>query len=208
MTQTETLLRFVRANPGATCAVCHRGFASPGIRGRHERVAHPDWHPSPELRATRAQESRDRWRAIQGKSSYWLRLSNRHAAAWGFHPLPLDTPLPVGPCAYCGGEAGGWDHVVPMSKGGLHAVANLTPCCWSCNHRKQDTDVELFRLSSVIQVRCGWCWTPLLRRRSQLLRKSYAACSRSHRNLLARWGGLAFGDPQFAGPLHKLTPAA
>jgi 5-methylcytosine-specific restriction endonuclease McrA len=42
----------------------------------------------------------------------------------------------VGPCAYCGGEALGWDHVVPLCQGGANDLANITPACDPCNRAK------------------------------------------------------------------------
>lgn len=43
-------------------------------------------------------------------------------------------------CAYCGrGDVKlTQDHMVPISKGGAHAVANVVPACLSCNSRKRD----------------------------------------------------------------------
>lgn len=42
-------------------------------------------------------------------------------------------------CAYCGKDI--WnkytvDHVIPISKGGTHAIDNVVPCCLSCNGKK------------------------------------------------------------------------
>lgn len=44
--------------------------------------------------------------------------------------------LPLTTCAYCAGPADTWDHVVPLSRGGVNALSNLTPCCEPCNRRK------------------------------------------------------------------------
>lgn len=41
-----------------------------------------------------------------------------------------------GCCAYCGGVATEQDHIVPVSRGGRHEVANIAPCCRSCNAAK------------------------------------------------------------------------
>lgn len=46
-------------------------------------------------------------------------------------------------CAYCG--AGGdlhIEHVVPISRGGGHAIGNIVPACESCNYSKRDHDPE------------------------------------------------------------------
>jgi 5-methylcytosine-specific restriction endonuclease McrA len=40
------------------------------------------------------------------------------------------------PCHYCGGEACELDHVVPVSRGGLHDVDNVVPACRGCNASK------------------------------------------------------------------------
>jgi len=39
-------------------------------------------------------------------------------------------------CAYCGGPWEHDDHVIPLSKGGLHILANLRPACAHCNCSK------------------------------------------------------------------------
>lgn len=39
-------------------------------------------------------------------------------------------------CTYCGGRAEHVDHVIPVSRGGLHGIGNLTGSCASCNLSK------------------------------------------------------------------------
>ncbi len=41
-------------------------------------------------------------------------------------------------CQYCGGPAESIDHVVPRSRGGVHAWENVVAACWRCNSRKED----------------------------------------------------------------------
>lgn len=41
-------------------------------------------------------------------------------------------------CAYCGRRSDTIDHVVPRSRGGLHAWTNVVAACQRCNHRKAD----------------------------------------------------------------------
>jgi hypothetical protein len=43
-----------------------------------------------------------------------------------------------GRCWMCGKKATTWDHVKPLSRGGLHCLANLRPACVSCNSSKRD----------------------------------------------------------------------
>ena len=42
-------------------------------------------------------------------------------------------------CAYCGHKKRlEMDHVIPLSRGGRHAIANILPCCRQCNMKKKD----------------------------------------------------------------------
>ncbi|MEU9605447.1 HNH endonuclease [Streptomyces sp. NPDC048057] len=44
-------------------------------------------------------------------------------------------------CAYCDSRSSGplhKDHVVPLAKGGRHAIANILPTCVDCNSHKSD----------------------------------------------------------------------
>jgi len=43
-----------------------------------------------------------------------------------------------GRCQYCAGPAESIDHVVPRSRGGLHAWENVVAACRACNTRKRD----------------------------------------------------------------------
>jgi 5-methylcytosine-specific restriction endonuclease McrA len=45
-------------------------------------------------------------------------------------------------CTYCGAQAEHADHVVPISRGGLHCRENIAPACGPCNHSKWAHDVE------------------------------------------------------------------
>jgi len=41
-----------------------------------------------------------------------------------------------GKCTYCDNDATTVDHVIPLCKGGRHAIGNLVPACQSCNCSK------------------------------------------------------------------------
>lgn len=47
-------------------------------------------------------------------------------------------------CAYCGGPAETWDHIVPVSQGGRTVPGNIVPACKSCNSKKKDRSVYDF----------------------------------------------------------------
>jgi 5-methylcytosine-specific restriction endonuclease McrA len=41
-------------------------------------------------------------------------------------------------CQYCGARAENVDHVIPRSRGGLHAWENVVAACRRCNSQKED----------------------------------------------------------------------
>lgn len=43
-----------------------------------------------------------------------------------------------GTCQYCGEEATGIDHIIPLARGGTNGDENLVPCCIRCNRIKND----------------------------------------------------------------------
>lgn len=51
------------------------------------------------------------------------------------------------PCAYCWAPAVELDHVVPLSAGGRHDIANLVPSCRRCNARKGNKSLLMFLLA-------------------------------------------------------------
>ena len=52
------------------------------------------------------------------------------------HVSGADLAAIDGPCRYCGGIAGGFDHVIALADGGPNLVSNLVPACLSCNKQK------------------------------------------------------------------------
>jgi len=60
-------------------------------------------------------------------------------------------------CAYCG--AGGdlhIEHVVPISRGGGHAIGNIIPACKDCNFSKRDSEVEAWYRSQPFFSELRW----------------------------------------------------
>lgn len=58
-------------------------------------------------------------------------------------------------CPYCGvfltRENTQFDHVYPLSKGGLHTIFNLMPCCKPCNNKKHNKlPINWFRAVALI----------------------------------------------------------
>src|SRR6185369_3150320 len=68
-----------------------------------------------------------------------------------------------GRCAYCAGPAETIDHVMPRSRGGIHAWDNVVAACARCNHKKGDrTPAELgWRLHAAPAQPKGQAWRVL-----------------------------------------------
>jgi 5-methylcytosine-specific restriction endonuclease McrA len=66
-------------------------------------------------------------------------------------------------CQYCGAPAESIDHVVPRSRGGLHAWENVVAACRPCNVRKRDRllDETSMRLSTHPAMPRGLSWIAL-----------------------------------------------
>lgn len=72
-----------------------------------------------------------------------------------------------GRCMYCGAAATSLDHVVPRSRGGLHAWENVVAACGRCNHAKADRQLKDlgWRLRQAPRVPSGAAWRILGSRR-------------------------------------------
>jgi 5-methylcytosine-specific restriction endonuclease McrA len=66
-------------------------------------------------------------------------------------------------CQYCGSRADSIDHVIPRSRGGLHAWENLAAACRPCNTRKRDRtpDEAGMRLLRPCRAPRGTAWVAL-----------------------------------------------
>lgn len=104
------------------------------------------WRTHPE--EARAQAARTRLRRQQAKTC-------DHAACLALGPVQLAWQTNPHVCYLCGtqlflsskpGELGHahLDHVMPISRGGLHCAENLRPACASCNHRKHKRTPDEF----------------------------------------------------------------
>ena len=116
------------------------------------------WRENPTrkpLDPSKAEERRILWR-IRYQLDPDLRLYNREKSKRRKAQLKRQAPsrIPVkalrkrfdqfdGRCAYCG-ESGDMqiEHVQPVSKGGLHDLANIVPACRSCNYSKHANEME------------------------------------------------------------------
>lgn len=52
------------------------------------------------------------------------------------------TELFGGICAYCDSPAETWDHVLPVTKGGITEAGNILPACIRCNSSKKNHELD------------------------------------------------------------------
>ena len=105
-----------------------------------------------ETHARIRQKDRERYRQDpQRYKDYANARQRRFKEHPDYRPFPESEWLKLvrrygGRCAYCGGEGKiEQDHVVPISRGGRHAIANVLPACFNCNRAKGSKLVSEWR---------------------------------------------------------------
>lgn len=109
----------------------------------------------PDDRRAAERVTRRKWRAAH-RAEYRRRSidsNHRRRAAEALLVSPADWRRVVarfrGCCAYCGRRAPlEQDHVIPLTRGGRHAIGNLVPACRSCNASKGDQLLAKWRSRS------------------------------------------------------------
>jgi hypothetical protein len=87
------------------------------------------------------------WKQRNNGLGYKLNIASRKATGVKYktrmigghvYKITIDEiiKLQQSPCFFCGIQANGIDHIIPLSRGGNHSVGNLMPCCNSCNSKK------------------------------------------------------------------------
>ena len=96
------------------------------------RAANPDKRAASDHRRRARKAGNGVWDILPGE---WDRLVERYR----------------GCCAYCGVADDNltMDHVVPVAKGGRHAIGNFVPACQSCNSSKNDRYLSQWKLWKV-----------------------------------------------------------
>ena len=121
----------------------------------------------------------NRERALE-TSRLWTHLNRERKAAyqreraeristrkWSAEELAQVSVLLEGECAYCGSrEDLTLDHVVPLSRGGTHAIDNLVAACKPCNSRKGSRDELEFRALLALEALIEGRRRPLGERRT------------------------------------------
>ena len=137
-------------------ALMRRAGRSPSVARLVMNEQRRYWRENPE-----AKEEHDRWWA---QEKWWLeyqtrpelRLYNRQKSKRRKAQIRSQTAHQIKPrhildrfaqfdhrCAYCGAEGDMQiEHVVPIAKGGTHAMGNIVPACQRCNYSKHANEVE------------------------------------------------------------------
>lgn len=123
----ETARRYREADPERSRAYVNRWHKANRERVYENIRRSKERNPEAFAQSARARASRRGARMRGAKVLYFTpqELAAR-LAYWG------------NKCWMCGGAATSVDHVKPLSKGGLHILANLRPACIPCNSRKFD----------------------------------------------------------------------
>lgn len=134
--KNERLAQWREANPDKEQARAYRQYhANPALCQQRTR----QWYRQhPEVAAC---ESRAR-RARKAQSSGTVSVTEWTAicASYAFR------------CVYCGKKSKELtqDHVIPLSKGGLHTADNVVPACRPCNSGKKDKTAPMFQRALVL----------------------------------------------------------
>jgi len=116
----------------AWCVGCQMFRSADTVRNsrcpQHQRqYARTLYRQNPEFRYKRRQKTSSRRRNVDA------------VPAIGEEFLMLEFD---GRCAYCGGTADTFDHVIPITHGGRTTPDNIVPACRSCNASKGTKDVH------------------------------------------------------------------
>lgn len=105
---------------------------------------------------------RARRSTVWGRAESVAGQHNAIAARYGCvgHLTPADLRGLIGECVYCGGRQVGWDHVIPLSRGGPNTPDNLVPCCGRCNFSKRDRTPDEW-LAAGLYARIGTPYSTL-----------------------------------------------
>ena len=89
-------------------------------------------------------EARDRYSSDPRYKSE--RKQHAHARKRNVEPIPPIGQESIleqfaGKCAYCQNDANTWDHIYPITVGGITTPSNIVPACMPCNSSKKDRNV-------------------------------------------------------------------
>ncbi len=149
------------------CLLCERIDAQ--ARSASRRATDPDFverQRAYALHNQRRLRQELRYKLLQRSASKARKIKLRTPLP-DVYPSPLQQPTPSQlltrwghfghRCAYC--DATGKleiEHVVPISKGGLHHISNIVPACHACNSSKRSQDAEHWFKRQSFYRASGW----------------------------------------------------
>lgn len=86
--------------------------------------------------------------AVHGQRRRAFKVNNPGSVGVSMRDWQRALKRAAGRCFYCGERWSGtphMDHVIPLSRGGRHAIGNVVPTCARCNLRKHDKFVSEWR---------------------------------------------------------------
>jgi len=133
--KTKKNTEWSKANPGVRAKYSQRWRqANPGKAAESKRAYRSD----PENKSAELEQKRI-W-SRKNKEKARLYAANRRARKRNSDKAMVTesdfAQLYSKPCIYCGNKSEQIDHVVPLARGGRHAIGNLAPACTSCNQSK------------------------------------------------------------------------
>lgn len=89
----------------------------------------------------------------------------------------------IGTCQYCGQKATGFDHIIPIARGGSDKNDNKVPCCIDCNRIKNDKPLVDFLNSNRDRIQDDIVMNnPILNKMVELKDGQYRYVTMSHKH--------------------------
>jgi 5-methylcytosine-specific restriction endonuclease McrA len=106
-----------------------------------------EYQTRPELRLYTRQKSKRRKALLREQTAHQIRPGELRARFALFGNC----------CAYCGASGDTEiEHVIPISKGGTHAMGNILPACHDCNSDKRAKEVETWYRAQPFFTEARW----------------------------------------------------
>lgn len=134
----------------AACKLCTKEYlreyhAKWYQENKEKKLAHnKEWHQN-----NRAKMYEIQMKYAKSHPEYWRNKNAKRRMRIGAKKFLVTNEdirkIMAHPCAYCGGASEHLDHIVPLSRGGLHKIGNLAPACKACNLKKSNKFVVELR---------------------------------------------------------------
>lgn len=125
---TDEMLATIFRRPLSTLRLALKTFENFGmVEIVNETITIPNWNKHQSLDKLEQAKEKNRKRVAKHREKQRLIAANG-----------------VSVCQYCGGVATGFDHIIPIARGGKDIQKNKVPCCIECNRKKNDKPLVEF----------------------------------------------------------------